>query len=314
MTIRPASRDAWLADRYKTVGGSESPALLGIHPYLTAYELFMRKTGVLQSEKSAPIVCENSIHLPPLERGNFYEEKGIELARMLRPEWEIISNPIPGGVVNIDTEAGMSSTPDATIILPGREKGVLQVKNVESFVFERKWKESGEITPPLWISVQVLQDCILAGASRAFIGVLVNSFNVDFYLIEVPMHEGVIKRLREEVMAFWDRVARNDPPSPDYNRDGAILAQIYSRPSGDTIDLSGNNRIRDLINEYASASDTFKKSDLAKKALRAEIIEMMAGHGAAIIDGNVVVTAKAVHRDEYVVKASDFVDVRFKKV
>lgn len=313
-SIRPASRDAWLVERNNTVGGSESTALLDINPYLTAYELFMRKIGAIEPKKSAPIVQENSIILPPMERGNFFEEKALDLARMLRPDWEIISNPIPGGVVNIDTETRMSSTPDATIIFPGRSKGTIQIKNVESSSFNRSWKQDGEITPPLYVAVQAMQDAVLAGAERAFVGAMVVGYNVDFHLIEVPIHAGVMDKLREAVSGFWDRVARNDPPPMDYTRDADTIARIFADDDGGEIEITGE-RVWELLAERDKLKDAEAAGTAAKKAREPIDAELMTFLGNAqrgrLSDGRVI-EAKTVKRAAYQVKASTYRAIKVK--
>ena len=224
--LKPTSRDEWLAGKRETVGGSESPALLGIHPYLTAFELYQRKTGLADADRGGVKIEESLISLPPLERGNFLEEPAINLARRLRPGWAIQSNPVPGGMVFVDRARRMSSTPDTLIDFPNGETGTLQIKNVEPSVFRKSWMQDGVIEPPLWIAVQATQDAILTGATRAFVGAMVIGFSVDFHLIEVPLHAGVIAKLRDAVADFWSMVEAGDPPPPDYARDGDLLRRL----------------------------------------------------------------------------------------
>ena len=46
-TLTPASRTEWLALRTDTIGASEIAAILGVHPWLSPYELWARKSGLL---------------------------------------------------------------------------------------------------------------------------------------------------------------------------------------------------------------------------------------------------------------------------
>jgi hypothetical protein len=313
--FQPASREEWLANRVASIGASEAPCLLGVHPHMSAYELFARKTGALEAEQSAPDVREDSIHLPPMERGNFLEEKALELARRLRPEWEIISNPMPGGSVYRDLAARMSSTPDARIFLPDGSRATLQIKNVEPSVFGKKWKEDGQVTPPLWVAIQASQDAALTGADRAFVGAMVVGFNVDFWLIEVPIHGGVLTKLRKAVADFWGRIERNDPPPPDYAKDGAVIAALYNDPADVEIDLSGNRRMQEIM----VARDELKRREAdgadaakARKVYDAEILHLLGNCSTARIPGGRVLEAKLVSRKGYEVKPSSYRMIKVK--
>src|ERR1700730_15191745 len=139
-TIRPRSRDEWLALRKGTVGFSEVPALFGVHDHMTAFELMAIKSGAYRKKFARTEIRENSIHLPPVERGNFLESKAFELTGRLRPEWIIIPNQIPGCYFFVDREARMSCTPDAFLKRHDRNgRGVLQVKSMIEAVFNRDW-------------------------------------------------------------------------------------------------------------------------------------------------------------------------------
>ncbi|MBS4017478.1 MAG: YqaJ viral recombinase family protein [Dechloromonas sp.] len=314
--IVPSSREEWLGNRAKFIGASECSALLGIHPYMTPYELFMRKTGAIEAERSAPDIRDDSIHLPPMERGNFLEEKALELARMLRPNWSIVSNPIPGGSVFADRAAGIASTPDATIKLPDGSRATLQIKNIEPSIFSKKWKEDGEITPPLWIVVQSAQDAVLYGAERAFIGAMTVGFNVDFHLIEAPIHHGVLKKVRTAVADFWGMVERREPPPPDFARDGALIADLYADDDDSTISLAGNERIGEIlkIREKLKAREA-DGSAAAKerKPLDAEIIQILGNAARARLADGRLLEAKTIYRAGYSVAPSQYRTVQIKK-
>lgn len=315
-SFSPSSRDEWIVERAKFIGASDAPALLGIHPYMTPYELYMRKTGAVEFDRSAPEVRDDSIHLPPMERGNFFEEKALELARMLRPDWRILSNPIPGGVVFADLDARMSSTPDATIALPDGARGTLQIKNVEPSMFARTWKEDGEIAPPLWVAVQSMQDALLAGADRAFVGAMVIGFNVDFHLIEVPMHAGVLTKIRCAIGDFWSMVEREEPPPPDYARDGALIARLFADDNDSEIDLSSSARIVEIMcarNELKKREADGADAAKQRKVYDAEIIHLLGNAARGRLADGRLIEAKTVRRAGYTVQPSQYRAVRVKE-
>jgi hypothetical protein len=313
--LRPSSRDEWLAGKMKTVGASEAPALLSIHPYLTPFELFNRKAGNLEAEQSAPQIGEDTICLPPLQRGTFLEERGIELARMLRPDWSIVSNEIPGGRVFVDREIGMSCTPDAFATLPSGETATLQIKSVEPMIFRNTWKQDGGVEPPLWIALQALQDATLAGADRAFVGAMVIGFNIDFHLIEVPMHTAAMAKVRVAVKDFWRRIAEGDAYPPDYAKDGAIISALYAQDDGSEADLSGNNRISEILWTREALKAREKEGDAAakeRKAIDAEIISALGNATRGRLADGRIIEAKTIRRGGYEVAPTSYRTVKVK--
>jgi hypothetical protein len=277
--------------------------------------LFNRKAGNLKAEQSAPQIGEDTICLPPMERGTFLEERGIELARMLRPEWSIVSNSIPGGRVFVDREIGISCTPDAFVTLPGGQTAALQIKSVEPMIFRNTWKLDGAVEPPLWIALQALQDATLSGADRAFVGAMVIGFNVDFHLIEVPMHTAAMAKVRAAVKDFWRRVAENDPFPADYARDGAIISALYAEDDGGETDLSGNARIAELLplREALKARESDgNEAAKERKVIDAEIIHALGNASRGRLADGRVIEAKTVNRKPYAVAASSYRSVKVK--
>jgi len=315
-TIRPRSRDEWLALRKGTVGFSEVPALFGVHDHLTPFELFAIKSGTYQKQFARTEIRENSIHLPPVERGNFVESKAFELTRMLRPAWTVVPNQIPGGDFFVDREARMSCTPDAFLQRPDRNgRGALQIKNMIEAVFNRDWKLEDGFEPPLSVAIQAIGDAVMSGCSWACAGALIVGFNVDFYLFEIDLNSKIMNRARELIADFWRRILDHDPYPPDYLRDVDVIKSIYANDDGGEVDLSGNERAAKII----AAREGLKRIEAAgnaaekeRKILDAELIHILgnATHGR-LADG-LVVEAKAVRRAGFTVAPTSFRTVMIK--
>jgi hypothetical protein len=243
MTVRiftPASREEWLALRAPTCGASEAPALLGLDPRTTAFEVFASKTGRYKRAFAKTEIREKSIHLPPHEKGNFLEEKGFELTRMLRPEWTVTSNAIPGGHFYQDLALGISATPDDFLTAPDRPgSGAIQIKNLAQRVLNKDdWtRGEGDFELPGHVAVQTIIDAFLSGCQWACAGIMVTNFGVDFYLEEVPLHSGILSRVLAEAAEFQRRLREDDPYPPDYARDGDVIKQFYADDNGGTTDL-----------------------------------------------------------------------------
>src|SRR6188768_3167240 len=121
-----ASTEQWLEMRraFNDVTASVAPALLGVHPYVTALQLFLDKSGMLPLDDT---------DTPMMRRGRLVEKLGVDLIKEARPEWAVVK----AGVYVRDPERRLGCTPDFEVITPSGLRGNVQFKSVERGVFER---------------------------------------------------------------------------------------------------------------------------------------------------------------------------------
>lgn len=317
LVLRPSSREEWLAGRAATVGASELPALFGVHAHLTPFELFAVKSGLYRREFAEAEVRESSIHLPPTERGNALEPVAFELLRRLRPTWTVLPNQIPGGQVFVDTAARMSSTPDAFIVDPAREgRGSFQCKSMASSIFDRDWKPNGVPEAPVAVAVQAIADATLSGCEWACCGAIVAGYGIDFYLFDIPVHGALMVKARELVADFWERIEDERPYPADFARDGAAIAAIYGEDDGTEINLSGSNRIAEVIarrEELKAIETAGSVAEKERRVLDAEIIAAMGNSSRARLADGRAIEAPTIRRKGHEVKASSFRTIRIKQ-
>lgn len=301
--MRPITdRNQWLGWRHADVTASEAGALLGEHEYQTAFGLWASKSGhVIDSD------CDNGA----LERGLELEPVAINVMRRRYPSW-IIRYPV--GEYYRDPKARLGATPDAFANDAERDGfGIVQVKSVEASVFRRKWvdPETGAVEPPLWIACQAILEAHLTGASWACVAVIVCSHTIQLHVIDIPLHAGIIDRLRAEAADFWRQVDAGRPPEPDWKRDGRLLERLYD-PDGEEIDLSGDNRVVELVDRKGVLAEQAKAVEAEQKAIKAELLTKLGGASAARLADGRLITAKRVERAAYQAKASSFLDVRIR--
>lgn len=298
------SRSEWLALRKPNIGASVAGCLLGVHEYQTAYGLWARLTGAL---------AEDPEETPVMERGRLLEPVALTLLSEKRPTWKVAPNPVPGGVYLIDRAARLAATPDAFVIDPERGPGIVQVKSVEPGIFRRKWRdpETGETAPPLWIAVQSLVEADLAGASWAAVAALTVGYGLDLHVVDVPLHAGVVARVRAAVDAFWRMVEEGRRPDPDYARDAELIADLYAEDDGTTIDLRSDNRIVDLLAERTARQADRKAADDDLQQINAELFAKL-GPAAAALTRDGVLTAKTIRRKSFTVPEGSYRRLAFK--
>lgn len=299
-----ASLEHWHAMRSQDVTASVAAALVGAHPFETAYGLFAAKTGQISNsgEESAP-----------MRRGRLLESVAIKVLEEDYPHWLIGANPAPGGFYFRDPDRRMGATPDVIVTCPERGIGVVQIKSVEAGLFRKNWNVDGEITPPLYAVIQAIIEAHLVGAKWAAVAALVVGHGVDLHLIEAPLHEGILTRIRDEVAKFWARVEANDPPDPDYGRDGALLARLMVQDNGQAMDLSGDNMLPALLAERCEIKARIKVDEDRCAEIDAEIRDKVGEAQIATLPGWKV-SLKTQHTKEYTVKARTTRPIRITQI
>src|SRR5258708_3490433 len=195
------SREQWLACRSQDVTASIAGALLGVHPYSTAYGLYLLKKG---------LIAEDPEETGPMRRGRLLEPVAVQMLREDKPNWTIHDHPI--GYYYRDPASRLGATPDVLATDEHGKPGIVQIKSVEPSIFRRDWKnEDGTIEPPLWIVVQGIIEAYLTGAEWAAVAPMVVGFGLEMPVIPIPLHAGILDRLKAEVSEFWQRIEANNP-------------------------------------------------------------------------------------------------------
>ena len=302
------SREEWLSWRREDVTASVAPALFGVHPYMTIFELWARATGLTPQDKE---------DTPTRRRGRLLEPIALTMLAEERPDWRIE----PCRVYYRDPDARIGATPDAFAVrLAGEDGdglGVVQIKTVGPHAFRKGWRnEFGEVEPPLWIGIQATIEASLAGARWAAIAAMeIGDGGLEMHVIDVPLHAGLMDRLRVRVREFWRMVDSRTICEPDFGRDGATIARLYADDDGGEVDLSGDKRITALLAERDTLRGLEAEGASAEKqrrAIDAELIFRLGNAQRARLGGGRMLEAKTVRRAGYEVAASSYRQVRVK--
>lgn len=291
-------RAAWLERRKLDVTASAAGALWGVHDWITPYQLFGLKAGLL---------TEDAVETPAMRRGRLLEDDALQILAEEYPTWRVDA----GRTYYRDPAHRIGATPDAFAIAPGVEGlGIIQVKTVDPFAFRSKWKVDGAVEVPLFIAVQATIEAYLTGASWACVAAMVVEGGLNLHVIDIPLRPGIMTKLRELVADFWRRVDANDPYAPDYARDGAAIARIHGNPDDEaTVDLSGNSRVAEILSlrEALKAREADgTAAEKTRKALDAELIVALGNAARGRLADGRIVSAPVTKRAEYVAKATSF--------
>lgn len=310
------TREDWLKARANDVTASAAGALVGVHDYQTALGLWSLKSGK---------TSEDPEESGPMRRGRLLEPVALQMLREDRPAWQCF-----GGVNHYwrDPSRRIGATPDCYVIDEQGRFCVVQFKTVEPSIFVRKWQGGdryGVIEPPLWIVIQAILEAELTGAEKAYVAALVIGFGIELHIIEVPMHHGILEKIRGEVAAFWQLIERNEMPPPNYGKDADLIAKLFPIREGLVLDLKDDNELPALAIEDEEQAAIAKAAETRRKEIKAEVRHKLGIEAGKLVgDGKPgeatiamyqggIITAKNIFRKSYTTSDTTYLDVRFKE-
>lgn len=264
--IRPADRQAWLDARSKDVTASICSALFGLNPWVSPYRLWAIKSGRVEESQEVT---------DAMQRGLDFEEVVVKRLRRERPNWQIDYRA--DNTYFRDPSIRLGATPDT---FATRDdvfgQGTVQLKTKSWHSFRESWHdpETGEVTVPLDVAVQTIVEAHLTGSVWAAVAVLVVD-PYDFHVIDVPVHEKLIRRIRNLVTDFWTMVESGKEPEPDWLRDGAAVAEVYRDSMPDRKDLTASSELDHAAARFVDAREAHTLSGKAIDDLRPRILHAL---------------------------------------
>lgn len=214
------SREDWLRERKKGIGGSDAGAILGMNRYRSAFDVYADKLDI------APETPDNEA----MKQGRDLEEYvarrfSEETGKKVRRENAVLYNPsYPFARANIDR---------AVV----GEKAGLECKTTS--VLNLKRYKNGDFPEEYY--VQCMHYLMVTGFERWYLAVLV--FGTDFKVFTIERDEEEIKALCAAEKNFWDNhIAKRIPPSPaGTDATDKTINHLYPTDDGSSVDLSGFN-------------------------------------------------------------------------
>ena len=286
------SREAWLELRKQDVTASTIGALFNCHPYTTALRLYAEKRGT-------EFVHEDNA---AMRRGRWLEPAVAKAVEEMRPEWKLV----PAHEYLRDPKLKLGATPDFYVEGDPRGRAVCQTKTVAPSVYARDW--AGGVEVPLWIVLQASVEAMLANADFIVIAaLLVDAHNMDVSIHEMPRNPAAEDKIRKAVAQFWHNVEQGREPEPDFAKDVDVLRAMWKREAEPLrmIDLSGDNRIPELLDEREALKRSEKMARERIESINTQIIYAMKDAAAVIGIPGWRITYKTSHFKEYTVAARD---------
>lgn len=260
----PVTRDEWLKQRSKGLGGSDAGAVMGLNPYKSAYSLWAEKTGLITNyvQENEAIRLGNDLEDYVAKRFAKQENKKIK-----RSSYCYQSKKFPFMRANVDR------------LIVG-ENAALECKTANPF---KDGDYSKDIIPPTYYC-QCLHYMAVCGFDQMYLAVLV--FQKGFYTYVIDRNdagvEADIQALIQAEKDFWAHVVNGEAPDVDGSESTAqTLKQLHKDELKTVFDLTEYDKKLDEIQELKEQQKELKTRQkelkTRQKTLENELKEVLIG-------------------------------------
>lgn len=210
MVILPETHEAWLEERKKGLGASDSGAILGVSKWKSNLQLWEEKVGLRKAEDIGD--------KPQVKYGHDAEPYLRALFALDHPELEVTYES-PYKMIFSDELPFLFATPDGELLekATGR-KGGLEIKTTE-IQNNSQWAQWKDRIPDTYYS-QVCHQMIATGWEFVWLKAQIKWYTRDGdlridtrqYLIERHEVEEDLEYMKPELKKFWHHVQTKTPP------------------------------------------------------------------------------------------------------
>lgn len=288
------SREDWLSERRKSLGGSDIGAVLGLNQYATPYTVWAEKTGRL-SPKEDNEAMRQGRDLEQYVADRFSERSGKVAHRY---NYLLRNDAAPYLHANIDRR------------IYGEKSG-LECKTTSAL--NLRAYSSGEF--PYSYYAQCVAYLAVTGWDRWYLAALV--LNKAFYIYQITtipddtiqewcessvyVSPEEINALKRCAVDFWESYIIPDIPPPADGREptGAAIQSIYGRGDGGSIELFGRG---ELLKEYFLLSENRQEIQNRMDCIK-QVLQQDMGEASRAVCAAATVTWRAQERRTFDGKA-----------
>lgn len=284
--LYPKSRQEWLELRHKYVSSTESPALFGMSPYSTAFEIAVLK----KSPTPPPEYGDNErmawgLRLQRAIADGIAEEFGVKIRAMSG----YATNGGMGASFDFEIVGHVEGPFEGDTRLRGLYTqfgaGVLEIKNVDGLVFKNEWSVVDKmIEAPAHIEIQVQHQLECCERKWAAIGVLIGGNRQEVILRMRDTDVG--QAIRAKVNRFWSELQKGVMPPVTLPEDVQIIKTLYGHAEPESVlDARGDETIKSLCAKYSVFQKAEKEAKDQKDSAIAELLMKIGTAEKVLVDG-----------------------------
>ena len=284
MPSPPATREAWLSERKKHIGGSDVAVMLGLSEYKTPYQLWEEKTGRASNTVDNKATRRGIILEPAIAR-YFKEETGLALLTN--------QDEAPRSYIH-PAHNFMSVTPDG-MIMSGPHSGVYEAKSTRAIIDK-------ENLPLTWFcqltwGIGILHDLREVDGTANYLAWIDGTMTFDNQLVnfDPQFYQFLIDKAGE----FWKYVTTDTPP-PAMNAEDT--ERMFRKAiSGKTIEATP-----DLLHEFEElrmSRQAMKEAEQKKDEIEDRIKMILKDSEGVMYAGKLLCTWKNTKdRDKFMIE------------
>jgi putative phage-type endonuclease len=256
----------WIKARMQGIGGSEAATVLGLNPWETPLQLYLRKTSNEEPEDK-----DNEA----MYWGRVLEDPIAKAWAERQPEGTQVRKR--NAILQHDTVPCMLANLDRTVTFPGGERHLLEVKTAGAWA-SSKFGPSGSDEIPSNYLCQVMHYLAVTGYDVAHLACLITGQELRTYRIE--RFEPFIQTLEQRLEAFWQMVQDRTPPPPTLASDVQLL---WPKDSGEFIEV--NPKDISMFDQRKALNDQMTELKRERQVLDDKIKMMIGCEGGVCMDG-----------------------------
>lgn len=256
--IKIQSEAQWLDLRRADITSTMMPALFGLSPYTTVFELYQAKANGLELDFKSNERVEKG------NRMEAYAAQEIALATgwTVEPFKDYVR--IPGERIG--------SSFDYIATKPDGSRGILEIKAVDFFRHRDLWVDD-EAPEHIEIQLQHQLECADQfdwGCIAAFTGVY------HFHLYERDRDRDMGRAMRAKAAEFWRMVDAREEPAPDFARDLDVIAAMNRKMRPAPADMTGNDDFDAVCARFEMWKATEAEAEREARKAKAELLHIIA--------------------------------------
>jgi putative phage-type endonuclease len=264
----------WHARRRLGIGGSDAPAVIGISPYRTPYDVWVEKTS----------------QEPIIEEDTFDQRRGRALEAFVLDEYQLQTGAHTEKSIEHKhpDHSWLRGEPDALAFFDHDSDTRWHVVEIKTARHSQGWGDPGSDEIPLPYLVQAHHYMMVTGFDVADVAVLIAGS--DFRIYTVHADKTIHAQLFEKEAAFWRLVETRTPPPVTRVAEAARQWGKLARP-GTVIATPEQLNLIELARAAQRSIKAF--SDTVEQS-KAQLMAALADKGDTLVDaeGNVIATWK----------------------
>jgi putative phage-type endonuclease len=265
-------RTQWLEARKEGIGASEAPAALGLSPFESPAELYLRKRGRLGPTEETEAMRWGLL-LEPVIAEEYSRRTGHRI--------------VGAQLFYRDPAGPLMATIDVMT-----ETHPVEIKTVGAFGAKELGEAGTDQLPEHWL-IQAHQQMILTGAPLIDFAILIGGQRLVIHTVQ--RNKELCQLIRDRVTDFWRDVRTGIPPASNARADRKIMHLLYPDSDGE---ITLDQDIAALVDEYVSEGDRAHALEDSKATRRAQILEALGNHALGRLPDGRILTRKIINMAE----------------